>query len=105
MYVRFLRYLRHFILSHGDFPGGSVVKPPNTGDLGSIPGLGRPPWRRRWQPTSVFLPGKSHEQRSLVGYSPRGCRVGHNLAIKAAAAAYYLIIWLIIFIKFSFGIV
>ena len=29
-------------------------------------------WRRIWQPTPVFLPGKSHERRSLVGYSPRG---------------------------------
>ena len=27
------------------------------------------PWRRKWQPTPVFLPGKSHGQRSLVGYS------------------------------------
>ena len=30
------------------------------------------PWRRKWQLTLVFLPGKSHGQRSLVGYSPRG---------------------------------
>ena len=30
------------------------------------------PWRRAWQPTPVFLPGESHGQRSLVGYSPRG---------------------------------
>ena len=30
------------------------------------------PWRRVWQPTPVFLPGKSHRQRSLVGYSPWG---------------------------------
>ena len=30
------------------------------------------PWRRKWQPTPVFLPEKSHEQRSLVGYSPWG---------------------------------
>ena len=30
------------------------------------------PWRRKWQPTPVFLPGKSHGQRSLAGYSPRG---------------------------------
>ena len=29
-------------------------------------------WRRTWQPTPVFLPGESHGQRSLVGYSPRG---------------------------------
>ena len=38
-------------------------------------------WRRKWQPTSVFLPRKSHGQRSLVGYSPWGRkRVGHDLA-------------------------
>ena len=30
------------------------------------------PWRRKWQPTPVFLPGKSHDQRSLAGYSPWG---------------------------------
>ena len=29
-------------------------------------------WRRKWEPTPVFLPGESHGQRSLVGYSPRG---------------------------------
>ena len=29
-----------------------------------------PPWRRKWQPTPVLLPGKSHRQRSLVDYSP-----------------------------------
>ena len=44
----------------------------NAGDLGSIPGEspGKIPWRRKWQPTSVFLPGKSHGQRRLAGYSP-----------------------------------
>ena len=31
-------------------------------------------WRKKWQPTPVFLPGKSHGQRSLVGYSPWGCK-------------------------------
>ena len=37
------------------------------------------PWRRRWQPTPVFLPGESHRQRSLASYSPQGHkRVGHN---------------------------
>ena len=35
------------------------------------PWVGKIPWRRKWQPTPVFLPGKSHGQRSLVGYSPR----------------------------------
>ena len=33
-----------------------------------------PDWRRKWQPTSVFLPGKSYGQRSLVDYSPWGCK-------------------------------
>ena len=58
------------------FPGSSEVKASacNVGDLGSIPGLGRFHWRRKWQPTPVFLPGESHGQRSLVGYSPRGCK-------------------------------
>ena len=31
-------------------------------------------WRRAWQPTPAFLPGESHGQRSLVGYSTRGCK-------------------------------
>ena len=44
----------------------------DTGDKGLIPGLGRFPWRRSWQPTLVFLPEESHGQRSLVGYSPWG---------------------------------
>ena len=40
-------------------------------------------WRRQWKPTPIFLPGKFHGQRSLVGYSPQGCKkVGHNLATK-----------------------
>jgi len=34
------------------------------------PWLRKIPWRREWQPTPVTLPGKSHGQRSLVGYSP-----------------------------------
>ena len=36
------------------------------------PCVGKIPWRRKWQPTPVFLPGKSHGQRSLIGYSPWG---------------------------------
>ena len=43
----------------------------NAGDLGSIPGSGRFPCRRKCQTTTVLLPGKFHEWRSLVGYSPR----------------------------------
>ena len=41
------------------------------------------PWRKKWQPIPVFLPGKSHGQRSLAGYNPWGCkRFGHNLTTK-----------------------
>ena len=36
------------------------------------PWVGKIPWRRKWQPTPAFLPGKSHGQRSLMGYSPWG---------------------------------
>ena len=54
-----------------------VVKnlPANAGDirdLGSIPGLGKSPWRRARQPTPVFLPGESHGQRSLSDCGPKG---------------------------------
>ena len=40
------------------------------------------PWRRKWQPTPVFLPGKSHGQRGLRGSSPWGHRVQHDSATK-----------------------
>ena len=39
---------------------------------GFHPRIGKFPWRREWQPTPVFLPGKSHGQRSLAGYNPWG---------------------------------
>ena len=39
---------------------------------GLDPWIGKIPWRREWQPTLVFLPGKSHSWRSLAGYSPWG---------------------------------
>ena len=48
--------------------------PANAGYLGSIPWVGKIPYRRKWNTTPVFLPGKSHGQRSLVGDSPRGCK-------------------------------
>ena len=45
-------------------------------DEGLILGSGRPPWRRAWQPTPVFLPKESRRQRCLVGYNLWGQRVG-----------------------------
>ena len=63
------------------------------------------PWRRKWQPTPVFLPGKSHGQRSLVGYSPWGCsELDNNLATKQQQSAKWLEIEFqcILLILFSF---
>ena len=69
------------------FPGDSVVhsasQAGDTGGLGSIPGSGSFPWRKKWQSTPVFLSGESHGQRSLVGHSPQGHkRVRHDLATR-----------------------
>ena len=50
---------------------------------GFDPWVGKIPWRRAWQPTPVFLPGKFHGQRSLVGYCPWGHRrVRHDWATE-----------------------
>ena len=61
---------------HG-FPRGSVVKNPpamqeTCGRRGINPRVGKILWSKKWQPTPVYLPGKSHGQRSQVGYSSWG---------------------------------
>ena len=58
----------------GGFPGDSVVKESacQCRRHGFVPGVGKIPRRRAWQPTLVFLPGESQGQRSLAGYSPWG---------------------------------
>ena len=68
-----------FYALHGGFPGGTVVKnlPANAGDVGECgfdPCVRSILWRRACQPTPVLLPGESHGQRSLMGYSPWGCK-------------------------------
>ena len=59
------------------FPGGISGKEPSCQyrrckRRGFGPWVGKIPWRRAWQPTLVFLPGESHGQGSLAGYSPWG---------------------------------
>ena len=56
------------------FPGGSDGKSVclQCRRPGFDPWVGKIPWRRKWQPTPVPLPGKSHGWRSLGGYSPWG---------------------------------
>ena len=76
-----LGYLIHEYRMSLDFPGGSDGKASvyNTGDPGSIPGLGRYPGEGNGKPlTPVLLTGKFHGWRSLVGHSPRGLRVRHD---------------------------
>ena len=53
----------------GGFPGGSAGK---ESACNVETWVGKIPWRRPWQPTPVFLPGESHGQMSLVGFSPWG---------------------------------
>ena len=64
---------------HSGFPrwlSGNLL--PNTGDARKVggfePWVGKMPWSRKWQPAPVFLPGKVLGQRSLTGYSSRGCK-------------------------------
>ena len=57
------------------FPGGASGKEPacqrrRHKRCGFSPRVGKVPWRRARRPAPVFLPGESHGQRSLVGYSP-----------------------------------
>ena len=67
------------------FPGWLSGKEPTCQcrRQGFNPWVRKIPWRRKWQPIPVFLPGKSQGQKGLVGYSPWGPkRVGHNLETK-----------------------
>ena len=52
------------------------------GRPGFNPWVGKIPWRRKWQSTPVLLPGKSHGQRSLVGYSPWGFHCNYYFTLK-----------------------
>ena len=58
----------------GSFPGGSHGKRVclQRGRPRFNPWVGKIPWKRKWQPTPVLLPGKSHEWRCLIGFSSWG---------------------------------
>ena len=56
------------------------------------------PWRKNCQPTPVFLPGEFHGQRSLAGYSPWDCRVGHDWVINTHTPTHPLHIFMGVFL-------
>ena len=69
----------HFLFLSMNFLGGTNGKEPisqcsRQKRPGFNPWVGNITWRRKGQSTSVFLPGESHGQRSLVGYSSWGCK-------------------------------
>ena len=74
--LRFFLLFNYISLGLWGFPSGSVVKNPSAMQKPQETWVRSPgwkiPWRRVWHPTPVFLPGESHEQRNLVGYSPQG---------------------------------
>ena len=66
-----LIYVWQIIRSHrASLVAVSTESACNMGNLGLIPGLGRSPWRREWQPTPLLLLGEFQGQRSLAVYSP-----------------------------------
>ena len=68
--------IRMHAIGFRGFPGGSDGKETacNAGDLGSIPGLGRSPGGGHGNPLQYSCLENPHGQRSLAGYSPRGCK-------------------------------
>ena len=75
----FIRELETIIIlcssKPGYFPGGSNGSVClQCGRPGFDPWIQKIPWRRKWQPTPVLLPGKFHGWRSLAGYSPWGSK-------------------------------
>ena len=74
---------------HIDFPGSSDGKSVclQCGRPGFNPWVGKIPWRRKWQPTPVFLPGKSHGWRSPVDYSPWVAKLAYRNLLRMCSVA------------------
>ena len=72
---------------------------------GFDPWIGKIPWRRKWQPTLVFLPGESHGWRSLVGYiSPWG-RKESDMTERLHFGFVWLVCWCVIYFAFSVSVI
>ena len=76
-----------YLLGDRGFPGGARGKEPTCQCRRPKrhrldPWVRKIPWRKEWQPTAVFLPGESHGQKSLAGYSPWGHRRVRRLSTQ-----------------------
>ena len=71
------------------------------GRPGFDPWVGKIPWRRKWQPTPVFLPGESHGRRSFVGYSPRGLK---ELDTTERLHVHFISLWALPFCRVAIAI-
>ena len=107
--ARILEWVAVPIFSSGDLPNPGIEPRSPALQVDSLPAepQGKPsgkestcqcrrwkrfhPWvrRRAWQPTPVFLPGESHGQRSLVGYSPQGHKRSDMTEAKQASKQYF----------------
>ena len=75
IYFCFIDYAKAFDCVRKTSLGAQMGKRlPTMWETGFNPWVGNIPWRRIWQPTLVLLRGKSHRRRSVVGYSPWGCK-------------------------------
>ena len=66
------RYIGHFYTKYKASLIAQSVKNPPAVQTWVRSWVGKIPWRRKWQSTPVLLPGRSHGQRNLEGYSPQG---------------------------------
>ena len=80
MQAGFERRQEAILCSSNGLPNGSSSVCLKCGRPGFDPWVRKIPWRRQWHPTPVPLPGKSHGQKSLIGYSPCDCGVGQDWA-------------------------
>ena len=88
------------------FPGGSDGKESacSAGDLGSVPGLGRSPGGGHGNSLQYSCLENLHVQRSLVGYSPRGCKeLDTTEQLSMATHSLYTIVYIYVKFQRSFG--
>ena len=97
LFEQLFTYFIHLLYIRG-FLGGASGKEPTCQckrhkRLRFDPWVRKSPWRRAWQPTPVFLPGKPYGQRSLAGYNPKGHKESDTTeAIEHACIALHVLL-------------